>query len=352
MRNLFVCHTQAQLTLACGLALGRFNNDNNEVIIYRDFALSDDMESRIRQVFLRVLLLQGIYPSEYNTYKAKLLFYPKGLRHIRNFIRDKYDHVFVTCDTVLITQKIMKYVWRKNHSVQYSWIEDGILAYYHDTENRQGLDRNAFTRLIREILFKYVCGVGRFYDRVFYGMGGASCIEDSYVLLPNYTREPYHSTRPLVKISSYEYHLGLKSLYPFSNIGLEKHSIILVLDLLSRYQFPKIVRNALGNYIQGWTSSGYVVYCKFLPRETETWDIFNSCVSLESTQGVEGLYMSLLDCRESIQIVGVKSTGLMTAKLLGFEVTSLFRITQESNENLLSFYQAIGINVPDVNRDH
>ena len=37
MRNLFVCHTQAQLILACGLSLGRFKEAENHLILFQEF---------------------------------------------------------------------------------------------------------------------------------------------------------------------------------------------------------------------------------------------------------------------------------------------------------------------------
>lgn len=72
MRNLFICHTQAHLILASGLALGRFKNDENLLILFVDFGIKDELKARLDKTFARTLYLQSIYPAEFNTAKAKL----------------------------------------------------------------------------------------------------------------------------------------------------------------------------------------------------------------------------------------------------------------------------------------
>ena len=73
MKNLFVCHTQANLILASGLALGRFKDDENLLILFVDFGLKDELKERLDKTFAHTLYLQSIYPPEFNTAKAKLM---------------------------------------------------------------------------------------------------------------------------------------------------------------------------------------------------------------------------------------------------------------------------------------
>ena len=77
MRNLYICHTQAQLILASGLALGRFRDDENDLILFVDFGIKDELKERLNKTFTRTLYLQSIYPAEMNTAKAKLKWYPQ-----------------------------------------------------------------------------------------------------------------------------------------------------------------------------------------------------------------------------------------------------------------------------------
>lgn len=198
MKNLFVCHTQAQLILACGLALGRFREDVNELILFRDFDLKGEMRERLDGVFSRTLYLQSIYPKEYNTLKAKLKWYPQDLKELKSFVNGPYNRVFVVCDWVFLVQKAMQYAYRYNKDTEFCWLEDGITAYYSDSDIRGGFDSNQFTRLIRRIIVQYILGVGKFYQRDFREMGGLSILKRAFVTYPQSAREPYRSRRELV----------------------------------------------------------------------------------------------------------------------------------------------------------
>ena len=72
-RNLFICHTQAQLILASGLALGRFKDDENLLMLFVDFGIKDELKERLNNTFTRTLYLQSIFPVEFNTTKAKFV---------------------------------------------------------------------------------------------------------------------------------------------------------------------------------------------------------------------------------------------------------------------------------------
>ena len=63
MKNLFVCHTQANLILASSLALGRFKDDENLLILFVDFGLKDELKDRLDKTFAHTLYLQSIYPQ-------------------------------------------------------------------------------------------------------------------------------------------------------------------------------------------------------------------------------------------------------------------------------------------------
>jgi len=343
MNNLFICHSQAQLTLACGLSKVRFNNDNNELILHMDFDVKDEMRQRLRSVFNRVLYLQGVFPAENATYKAKLQYYPRGLKHAHNFLNDKYDRVFVVCDTVVLTQKIIQCVWKLNTQVEINYLEDGIITYYRDNDMTFGLDSSKRSLLLRKIIFKYIFGVGKFYNRDFIDGGGMKCIKNAYVLFPGLVREPYKSQRNLIGITSEEYYEGLKSLYSIKPMSIADNAIILVVDKLDRYKYSEEVRTALATYIQNQKAQGKTIYCKFHPREETHWEIFNSCHTLEKSIGIESIYLSLYERRNNILIAGIKSTGLMSAKMMGYPTVSLFKLCKEKNDNLLTFYSALNI---------
>lgn len=343
MKNLFICHTQANLILASGLALGRFKDDENLLILFVDFGLKDELKERLDKTFTRTLYLQSIYPAEFNTAKAKLKWYPQDWKLIKQFLTEPVDRAFAVCDWVLLEQKTLQRCYKLNQATEMAWLEDGIFAYYSDSDIHKGMDRYGWTMAIRRFLFRNLLGVGRFYDRDFSEMGGLAPLKKVYACNPEAVREPYRSKKQLVGISDAEYRAGLEAMYPKETLDVQPNSVILVVDKLDRYAFPEKVRASLGLFIKRCQDEGKTVVCKFHPRETEVWDIFKGCPTLDKSVGIESAYVSLSDIKDSITIAGIKSTGLMSAKKLGYHTVSLFPACGEKNDNLMKFYEKLGI---------
>ena len=343
MRNLFICHTQAQLILASGLALGRFKDDKNILILFLDFEIKDDLKSRLQTTFHKVLFLQSIYPAENNTIKAKLKWYPKDWKLIKGFLTESVDRAFAVCDWLLLVQKTLKLVYKANKSVSFAWLEDGITAYYKDSNIHKGLDRYKITMALRRFVIRDLLGIGPFYDRDFSETGGLKPLKTAYCCYPAAVREPYKSNRVLEEITDEEFTLGLLSMYPKSQIDIKPNSVVLVIDKLDRYAHPEMVESSLRKFINKCRAEGKHIVCKFHPRETQSWGVFDGCDQLDKTVGIESAYVSLSDIKDSITISGVKSTGLMTAKKLGYNTISLFPSCGEVNDNLITFYSALGI---------
>ena len=193
MKNIFICHTQAQLILASGLALSRFKNDENFLVLFIDFGIKEELKVRLKDTFDHILFLQSIYPAEYNTIKAKLKWYPQDWALIRQFLSEPVDRVFAVCDWLFLVQKTLQRAYMLNNNTVFAWLEDGIIAYYLDTNNRKGMDRYRITMAFRRLLFRDLLGVGKFYDRDFEGVGGLKVFQSYYVCYPSAVREPYRS---------------------------------------------------------------------------------------------------------------------------------------------------------------
>lgn len=343
MRNLYICHTQAQLILASGLALGRFRDDENDLILFVDFGIKDELKECLDKTFTRTLYLQSIYPAEMNTAKAKLKWYPQDWKLIKQFLTEPVDRAFAVCDWLLLVQKTLQRCYKLNKQTEMAWLEDGITAYYSDSDIHGGMDKYSWSMAIRRFLFRDLVGVGKFYDRDFSLMGGLSCLKQVYTCNLDAVREPYRSQKQLVGITDEEYLAGLSAMYPKSKLDVQPNSVILVVDKLDRYAFPDKVRAALDAYIKKCKAEGKTVICKFHPRETEVWDIFNGCPTMDKSVGIESAYVSLADIKDTITIAGVKSAGLMSAKKVGYNTVSLFPSCGEQNENLVKFYEKLNI---------
>ena len=348
MRNLFICHSQAHLILASGLTRGRFKDDSNHLILFRDFNLKDELREKLTRVFDTCLFLEGTFPaSENGSFQARMRWHREDNRLIKVHVKQPYDRVFAVCDWTPPVQYALRRCYDLNQATEFLWLEDGILAYFPNAVITKGADRFAFTMLLRMIYFKYIKGMGKIYDRDFDAMGGLSVFKKAYVLYPEAVREPYRSKKEIVGIADEEYIGGLNALYERRELGIPDNSILLVMDKLDTYSYPEKVQNAIANLKIEAEKAGQKIFCKFHPRENEAWSVFDDCTRLDNTIGAESMYLSLADRKESVQVIGVKSAGLMSARKMGFNVFSLFKKSGEINPNLELFYRKIGIIVEE-----
>lgn len=346
MNNLFVCHSQAQLILATGLAYARFTNDTNYLIVFVDFNMNESLRHNLLECFCnKVLFLQGTYPAKYKSWSEKLKRYPHDLKKIRKFMDVPFDRVFEVCDGCIPEMFILKYAATRNKDVEDIWLEDGSYPYFRNIVQGNGFDSNSMTRFIHKIIFKYLCGLGKFYDKDFREMGGNSHIKYAYLTFPGMEREPYHSQRKIRGISHQEYMTGIKTMYDPLHINLCNGAILLVMDKLDVYRQPETVKNTIKTLLKSAESVRVTVYVKFHPREESQWKIFTSCQELNKNIGIESIYSTLLHQNISLKIVGIKSTGLQSAKKLGLSTYSLAEVCGENNPELLTFYSQLNINI-------
>ena len=343
MRNLFVCHTQAHLILACGLSQGRFKNDENHLVLFKDFNLGDEMKGKLEAFFASTLFLTGIYPASNKTWKARMRWYREDNRLLKEYIDKPYDRVFAVCDWYPPVQYCLKRCLKQNGDTQCIWLEDGILSYFPNANLRKGSDQYSVTMLLRKVLFKYILGMGSVYDRDFEEMGGLKLFKQVYTLYPDAVREPYRTTKELISISEKEYLAGVNTLYEARELNIPDGSILLVMDKLDTYSYPEKVQDAIARLKERAKTEGRQIFCKFHPREESVWPVFDGCTILEKTIGAESLYLSLASQKDTIEIIGIKSAGLMSARKMGFKVSSLFNECGERNDNLISFFERIGI---------
>ncbi|GHT38688.1 hypothetical protein FACS189437_00080 [Bacteroidia bacterium] len=347
MKNLFVCHSQLHLFLACGLVQGRFCNDENHVILFVDFNITKELEQILEQVFDKILYRIGTYPAINKTWKEKLKRYPDDLKEIRLFMNTPYDRVFEACDDCIPELYILKYTYKNNKEIEFSWLEEG--AYFRNTIDVSGFSSNAFTRNIRKILFKYLLGLGRFYNFDGIHAGSNHILKKAYLTFPGKQRSIYNS-KEIIGITDEEFSLGLSALYPAREENrLKDGSILLVMDKLDVYKDICKVQSAISELVFNVQKRGYTIYYKYHPREESQLEELNSCIELPRNTGVENLYSASKG--NDIIVIGIKSTGLQNAKKLGFCVISIANVVDEGDVDVLSFYDKIGIEIVDTIKD-
>ncbi|WP_256003312.1 alpha-2,8-polysialyltransferase family protein [Pedobacter deserti] len=345
MRNLFVCHSQAQLMLAIGLIKGRFKADSNDLILFIDFAITPDTRKKLTDSFETVLFRPGIFPPSNKSWRRKLLSMPTDLVRIGQFIRRKYDRVFEVCDGNIPEIYIVKRCFSLNKHTEFIWLEDGSYPYFQNVIDVDGFNSNDRMRFLRKVIFKYVFMLGKFYDFQGAHMGANRWLKTAYLTLKGKERDIYAS-KDIVEISASEYRLGIETLFGSGNIRLRENSILLVMDKSNVYKSLASVRELVMKIFEVSERSGRMLYYKLHPRETTDFiNIPNSAYMLDSSIGIESYY-SAAGINSNVVVIGVKSTALQSAKLLGFKTISTSLIIDEGDSDVLQFYKEIGVLTP------
>lgn len=343
-RNLFVCHTQANLILAVGLTKGRFCNDENHLILFKEFEISTDLEKALELIFEKKIYLNGNYPKLNSTWLSKIKRYPIYIRLINNFINHPFDKVFVVNDEELLEIYILKKSRKLNLLVELIWIEDGSHPYFVNGFQNTGFNANSILRLSRKIIFKYLFMLGKYYDFQGGFMGSNINIKTVYLTFPGKEREVYlHKMKET--ITDEEYKLGIKYLFNNYEQGLKNNSFLLVLDKLDSYKNFDLIKDLINN-INVWCEKNNIqLYYKLHPKEELILKELENMNELNKNLAIEYYYASNLNT--NISIIGVKSTGLQASKKLGFKTISTMKLVGEEETNLSKFYNEIDIIVPN-----
>ena len=340
MHNLFVVHTQYSLSLAMGMAKGRFINDTNDLILFKDFKFTPEINETLNANFNKSLQLEGAYPKSNTSLKNRLKNYIKAIKESEKFITSKYNRVFIVLDMNLPEMRIMKMAYKLNPEVNFIALEDGSYPYFLNYVTSGGLDSNQFARKFRKFLFKYLLGCGRFYSFEGRFMGANTWLKEIYLTYKDHARSLYINKKK-VEISAEEFKSGIDLLFPKTATGISKNSVILILDKLDVYADLNKIKLLVSEMVTVLLDKGRKIYYKYHPRETSSLNELKNCIELDRNIAIESYYKTLVN--HNPLIVGIKSTGLQTAKKMGFNVTSLAKVANEDNPDVTAFYEKIGI---------
>ena len=344
MYNLFVCHSQAQIILAVGLVKGRFSAHKNDIIIFQDFILQKDIRESIMSTFNSVLMRTGIYPAVNSTWKAKINRYPKDIIALSKFMDKPYDKVFVVCDGNIPELYILKNSRKLKKDVEMIWLEDGSYPYYLNVVAKDGLNSNNFSRLLRKFLFKYLFRLGSIYDFEGDFMGANTNLKKAYLTFKGKERDIFNN-KEIIGITKDEYIKGITTLFKPKGIKVEDNSIILVLDKLDTYSTLASVETMVKTIKKHSINRNINLYFKYHPREEESLsELHIGATELKKDLAIEYYYSGAIG--RKISVIGVKSTGLQSSLVLGFNSISAIKIIEEKSEGIINFYNSIGVHIP------
>ncbi|OIN58798.1 hypothetical protein BLX24_11215 [Arsenicibacter rosenii] len=346
MRNLFVCHTQANLILAIGLAKIRFQNQKNDLILFKDFNLNEQTEKAVRSAFTNVLIRKGSYPSSNNKWYNKLPIILNDLVAINKFITDSYDKVFEVCDTNIQEMYILKKLYKKNKHIEMIWLEDGSFPYFKNTENVDGFNSNDITRALRKLIIKYIFQFGKIYNFNGNYISSNKNLTKIYLTLKGKERDIFRG-REIIQIHKEEYLKGVTSLYLNIDESLQMAdcSIVIALDKIDTIKNIDTLVESIQHIKEYSSSKKNQIYYKLHPKEEYNLEVLNDLRCLNKDKGLEYYLSSFKD--KNVKVVGYKSTILMSARVLDIKVISLTKLIGDYSHELTEFYDKIGVDMPD-----
>lgn len=343
MKNIFVPHTQYNLIIAVALIEQQYRNDENTLILFTDFAVSEELKVFLNKYFAYILFLPGTYPAVNKKWSVKTKKIPEAIVQIKDFLHGSYDRLFWVCDTSVPEIWLLKKLHHKNDELEIRMLEDGSLPYFLNYSANTGLNKNALTRALRKCMGKML--FGKYYSYKDTNIIGSSKWNQEYCLTyPNAVRSDF-ADKPALKIQDFFFQRAVKKIYCSCTYEIKENSVLILMDKLDVYKDINIISAAIEEIVKIATSNGKLVFYKYHPREESNLPILSKCNQIPKSIGVEGIYANNLN--KKIKIIGIKSTGLQTASKSGFDVASIATLVGEENKDLLEFYAKIGIQIID-----
>ena len=335
-KRLFVVHTQYNLILATGMATSA-----DDLILFRDFALTDELKTKLGKCFDRCLYIEGNYPKKQLSTKEKDRKIQINCQSIKMFMNFAYDEILVVDDMCIQEMYVLKCAFNLNKQVVMSWLEDGSNAYFSNEVISTGMGGTPLKRFIRKLYFSVKYGLGKFYD-LGICMGAHKCLSKIYVTFPGYVRAELQS-KEQIEITQEQFKKGLAIMYTGEPVHMEENCVVIAVDKLDVYGNKLSIVNAqIKQIVELAISEGKKVYCKYHPRETQRMEALRETEELNCKIAME--YYLTNTTAKCMTVVGVMSTALQTAKKLGYEVISL-AFSVGTNENVIDFYRSIDIKI-------
>lgn len=340
MNNLFVLHTQYHLILALAIIQESYQDDINDLILFKDFDVKQEMKTALNKQFHSVVMYTGSYNKDDRRWREKFKRFPAIYNDMKNDI-GYYSNLFYVEDSVVPEQYVLRYTSKKNPSIRVSYIGDGGDAYFVNAVAKTGLAKHRWSMLFRRIIFSTIGGCGKYYHAGCFGSHPMT--ENLYEMYPEYVRsELQHLKKYEVKAENMQ--IAVKKLYDFlPKQNIRPSAIIIMLDKLEVYGDGVRFEQIIDELMTKANIENRSVYYKCHPAEKQTYDKLANAIELDRNIPAEFIFAEAAG--KGCIVVGVLTTALQAAKKMGMEVTSYLETFNPNRKEVIEFYKKIGINV-------
>ncbi len=342
-------HTQYNLILSAATLLNS-TNDENTLILYSEFMVTDEIRTSLSSVFDEVIIIRDNFeplkkPIEETKYIRNCL---KKVKSIRN---KPFDCVYMSQERIF-DRILLARAKKINPSLKCYNIEED--AYYSINEKLNADDYvhpDNFRRKRRRFLMRLLlAGHPYNYNEAGYCYGMSDEYDGAYLLFPHLARRELRG-KELIEITNEELLYGINALYLNQKCEYpsSERYLLMFFDLIERYKNPELVISSAKKIIELYQKNGFSVLMKYHPRETQKITELNSVFELDKLIPAEKVLYDLYG--KDVIVWGNSTTACVVAAKLGFSVFSVAKFENPENPRLHSVFSDMGINCIENEND-
>lgn len=332
MKNLFIMHTQYNLILSAAVLL-RNPEDENTLVLFSEFALTDEMRKALDRVFGRVIVVRDAFFAVTSALD-EIREIRRCLKKVKCLKKERFDTVYMSQERVFDMILLARAKKNNPHVRCYNVEED---AYYSINEKYNADDfvyEESFRMKRRKFLYA-LCLLGYPYDyrdvHYCYGMGRG--YDGANLLFPTLARRELQG-RELIEIKKDELLTGINAIYADKRVEYpkaEKYALIFF-DLMNRYKNLEKVREIVLRLTEEARKQGRTVLLKYHPRETEKFPPAEGTYELPHIIPAEKVLCDLGGT--DTVVLGNATTACIVAAKLGFRVYSICKLEAPTNKKM------------------
>ena len=356
MKNLFVLHTQYNIILGASIIYDHFKDCQNDLVVYAEFAISGEMEKKLRSYFNNVLFVRKVF-SRHSGGRISIerQFY-KEASCFKNSVLflEKYDNVFLSQERPF-DSLIVGYCKRKNSSLR-CWDIEEDCYYSLTTEKNNPLYKEEFHNRLSHYFRKLLYGCRNYNSEENRGLkfyGQASFYDGIYALYPNLLR-PELKSQKSIGLSSSSIVEAINFLYGSDKQSYSEdiHYTVFFFDLIERYKHPNVIKSIVNHLANSLGNEKSVLLLKYHPRETNkySFDLLSDKVrEIASIIPAEKLLCDLSG--KNVTVYGNATTSVIVAQKLGFKTVSIVEIEGSNNRYMIEKFKEMGIIIPKTEKE-
>lgn len=345
MENLFICRTPYHLILSVGTIKNKYKNDDNTIILIKDFDISNIDIENIKLNCKKLLVLDG-NNTVCNRKIAKFYLPIKQIELLHKSVNIKnISKIIIFNDSNILEQYIMNKVYTNNCEI--IAFEDGSCIYNNNKIYKSNIHKVKFK--FKSIFYKILLNTNMKFIPIDV-LGESAIISKIYACYPNCVRNELKN-KIINEIKQEIIYDGISIIYNkltvnyFNNIN----SIIFLdhsdNDFTKDYKYKKIILEVLNKLSE--KNGG--IYLKYHPRESIEYIDYKK-IEYKNIKIIDkGLPSELIFSKVSspVLIMSSSTTSLITAKKMmpDAEVVSIIDLINIETELRNVFYK-IGVSIP------